>query len=116
MKARLPQGYQKQNTNMNSMIKQAQKMQEDMTKKQEELNERLFTAKSGGGMVEVTISGAKEVKKITINPEIVNPEDIEMLEDMVVAAVNEAIKTVEEVTSEEMGKITGTMHLPGMGL
>lgn len=114
MKARLPQGMGGGPGNMNSMIRQAQKMQDDMAKAQEELNAREFTAKAGGGMVEVTILGSKEVKAVKISPEAVDPEDVEMLEDLVTAAVNEAIRTVEETTAAEMQKITGGLNIPGM--
>ena len=114
MKARLPQGVGGGAQNMNSMIKQAQKMQEVMGEKQKELNEREFKATVGGGALEVVISGAREVKSVTMKPEIVDPSDIEMLQDLVVAAVNEALRVVEETTSEEMGKITGNIQLPGM--
>ena len=114
MKARLPQGMGGGPGNMNSMIRQAQKMQDDMATAQEELNAREFTAKAGGGMVEVTILGSKEVKAVKISPEAVDPEDVEMLEDLVTAAVNEAIRTVEETTAAEMQKITGGLNIPGM--
>lgn len=100
--------------NMNAMIRQAQKMQEDMKKKQEELEQMEFTTTAGGGMVEVTINGKKEVKSITLKPEIVDPEDIDMLQDLIVAAVNEAIRTVEDKSSTEMEKITGNLNIPGM--
>ena len=99
--------------NMN-MIKQAQKMQAELAKAQDEIKEMSFTGTSGGGMVEVTISGKKEVQSIVLKPEIVDPEDIEMLQDLIVAAVNEAIRTVEETTNAEMEKITGSLQIPGM--
>lgn len=114
MKARLPQGMGGGPKNMNAMIRQAQKMQEDMKKKQEELEQMEFTTTAGGGMVEVTINGKKEVKSITLKPEIVDPEDIDMLQDLIVAAVNEAIRTVEDKSSTEMEKITGNLNIPGM--
>lgn len=114
MKARLPQGMGGGPKNMNAMIRQAQKMQEDMKKKQEELEQMEFTTTAGGGMVEVTINGKKEVKSITFKPEIVDPEDIDMLQDLIVAAVNEAIRTVEDKSSTEMEKITGNLNIPGM--
>lgn len=114
MKARLPQGMGGGPQNMNAMIRQAQKMQEDMKKKQEELEQMVFTTTSGGGMVEVVITGKKEIKSISLKPEIVDPEDIEMLQDLMVAAVNEAIRTVEEKSSAEMEKITGSLNVPGM--
>ncbi len=114
MKARLPQGFGGGAQNMNAMIKQAQKMQETMSEKQEELNQQEFNATVGGGAVEVVMTGAKELKSITLKPEVVDPEDIEMLQDLVVAAVNEVLRTVEQTTTEEMEKITGGMQIPGM--
>ena len=95
MKARLPKGMGGgAPNNMNAMIRQAQKIQEDMRKKQEELAEMDFKTTAGGGMVEVTISGKKELKELILKPEVVNPDDIEMLQDLIMAAVNEAIRTV----------------------
>jgi DNA-binding YbaB/EbfC family protein len=114
MKARLPQGYGGGAQNMNAMIRQAQKMQEQMEEKKAELAGREFTASAGGGMVEVTVSGAKEVKSIRIKPEVVDPEDIEMLQDLVAAAVNEAYRTAEEASDTEMEAITGSLNVPGM--
>ena len=114
MRARLPQGMGGGPQNMNQMIKQAQKMQEEMKAKQEELEQQEFKTTSGGGMVEVTITGKKEIKEIFIKPEIVNPEDIEMLQDMVMAAVNEAIRKVEDISNNEMEKITGALNIPGV--
>jgi len=114
MKARLPQGYGGGPQNMNAMIKQAQKVQENMAEKQQELNEREFKATVGGGMVEVTMTGAREMKHILLKPEVVDPEDIDMLQDLVVAAVNEVLGNIEETTNKEMEKITGGMNVPGM--
>lgn len=114
MKARLPQGYGGGPSNMQSMIRKAQKMQEDMEKKQEELGEREFSASAGGGAVEVKISGKKELRSLKLSPEVVDPEDIEMLEDLIMAAVNEAIRTVEDVTAKEMDAITNGLNIPGM--
>lgn len=114
MKARLPQGMGGGPQNMNSMIRQAQKMQEDMAVLQEELNLREYEIKAGGGMVAVLINGNKEVKNISIDPQIVDPEDIETLQDILVAAVNEAIKKVEETNSAEMEKVTGKLNMPGL--
>lgn len=114
MRARLPQGMGGNPQNMNAMIKQAQKMQEEMKQKQEELEQLDFTATAGGGMVEVVISGKKEIKSLSIKPEIVNPDDIEMLQDLVVAAVNEAIRKVEDTSNAEMEKITGSLNIPGV--
>ena len=85
-----------------------------MKPKQEELEQQEFKTTSGGGMVEVTITGKKEIKDISIKPEIVNPEDIEMLQDMIMAAVNEAIRKVEDISNSEMEKITGALNIPGV--
>ena len=99
--------------NMN-MIKQAQKMQQDMLKMQEELKNRTVEATAGGGAVTVVVTGRKTVEKVTIAPSAVDPEDVEMLEDLVTTAINEAMRKVDEMTEKEMGKITGGMKLPGM--
>ena len=114
MKVRIPQGMGGGPQNMQSMLKQAQKMQEDMAAKQAELEECEYDISAGGGVVNVKINGKKEFLAVKLAPEIVDPDDIETLEDLVVAAVNEAVKKVESVTSEEMQKITGSMGLPGM--
>ena len=113
MKARIPQGMGGGPQNMNAMLKQAQKMQEDMAALQEELDGREYDVKAGGGMVEVKINGKREVLSVSIKPEIVDPDDIETLSDILVAAVNEAIKRVDDTNSAEMSKITGNM---GMGM
>jgi len=114
MKVRIPKGMGGGPTDMQSMIKQAQKMQEDMAAKQAELEEQEYETSAGGGVVTVKINGRREILSVKIDPEVVDPDDVETLEDLVVAAVNEAIKTVESVSSEEMQKITGGMGLPGM--
>lgn len=93
--------------NMNNLLKQAQRMQKQMEEQQKELEEKEFTASAGGGAVEVIISGKKEIKKVTLQPEVVDPDDIEMLEDLIMAATNEAIRQVEEYSQESMAKITG---------
>ena len=98
---RMPGGF-----NMNALMKQAQKMQEDMKKLQDELAVREFTASAGGGAVEVTVC-SKQLKKLEISPEVIDPDDSEMLCDLVMAAVNEAMNQCEEVTAKEMEKITG---------
>lgn len=98
--------------NMNAMLRQAQKMQEDMAALQEELDAREYTVSAGGGMVTVNINGKKEIQNIDIKPEIVDPDDIETLSDILTAAVNEAIKRVEETNAAEMQKITGAV--PGL--
>ena len=113
MKARLPQGYGGSN-NMNQMLKQAQKMQQDAAQLQEELEQREYTATSGG-MVEATVTGKHLLKSIAIQPEAVDPDDVEMLQDMIVAAVNAAVEKAIDTANEEMEKITGGMNLPGMG-
>jgi DNA-binding YbaB/EbfC family protein len=115
MKARLPQGMGGgAPNNMNAMIRQAQKMQEEMKAKQEELAGMEFTGTAGGGAVEVVISGKKEITKLSIKPEVVDPEDIEMLQDLIIAVVNETYRKVEDLTNEEMEKITGGLNVPGM--
>ena len=114
MKVRLPQGMGGGPSNMQAMLKQAQKMQEDMAAMQAELEEREYEVSVGGGVVGVKINGKKEILSVKIDPEVVDPDDVETLEDLIVAAVNEAIKKVEAVSGEEMQKITGSMSIPGM--
>lgn len=114
MKVRLPQGMGGGPSNMQSMIKQAQKMQEDMAAMQAELEEREYEVAAGGGVVNVKINGKKEILSVKIEPEVVDPDDVETLEDLITAAVNEAIKKVESASCEEMQKITGGMNIPGM--
>ncbi len=113
MKVRLP-GMGGGPANMQSMLKQAQKMQEDMARVQAELEEREYDVAAGGGVINVKINGKKEVLSVKIDPEVIDPDDAETLEDLIVAAVNEAIKKVESDSAEEMQKITGGMGLPGM--
>jgi hypothetical protein len=100
--------------NMGAMMKQVQKMQADMARMQEELKERTVEATAGGGAIRVVVSGAKEIKEIKINPEVVDPEDVEMLEDLMLACINEALRKAEEMVGKEMGKITGGMNIPGL--
>ena len=116
MKVRLPEGMKGGPQNMQGMIKQAQKMQDDMAELQEELDAREYEVSAGGGMVTIKINGKKEVQSIDIQPEIVDPDDIETLSDILTAAVNEAIRTVEDTNNHEMEKITGGLGLgvPGM--
>ena len=114
MKVRLPQGMGGGPSNMQNMLKQAQKMQEDMARTQAELEEREYEVAAGGGVINVKINGKKEVLSVKIAPEVVDPDDIETLEDLIVAAVNEAIKKAEADSATEMQKITGGMSLPGM--
>ncbi len=114
MKARLPKGMGGGPQNMNAMIRQAQKMQEDMANLQAELDEKEYEVSVGGGVITVKITGTKEIKNIDLKPEIVDPDDIETLSDLLVAAVNEAIKKVEDTNATEMQKITGDLGVPGL--
>lgn len=100
--------------NMGKMMKQVQKMQADMAKLQEELVNKTVEASSGGGMIKVVANGKQELLSIQINPEAVDPEDVEMLQDMILAAVNEALRQSQEMVAKEMGKITGGMNIPGL--
>jgi DNA-binding YbaB/EbfC family protein len=99
---------------LGQMMKQAQKMQAQILKIQEEMAERTVEASSGGGMVSVTANGKQEVLSVRIEREVVDPEDVEMLQDLVVAAVNEALKKAQEMVAEEMAKVTGGLQLPGL--
>ncbi len=114
MKARLPQGMGGGPQNMQSMIRQAQKMQEDMEALQAQLDEREYEVNAGGGVVTVKINGKKEILSIDLKPEIVDPDDIETLSDVLVAAVNEAISKVEETNQNELSKLTGNINMPGL--
>jgi nucleoid-associated protein EbfC len=100
--------------NMQNMMKQMQKMQKKMSEAQEELGEEKIEGSAGGGMVTVIVSGHKEVIEVKINEEVVDPEDIDMLQDLVLAATNEALKKVDELTNQTMGQFTKGMNLPGM--
>jgi len=100
--------------NMGNMMKQVQKMQADMARMQEELKEKTVEATAGGGAIRVVASGAKEIKEIKIKPEVIDPEDVEMLEDLMLACVNEALRKADEMVMKEMSKITGGMSLPGL--
>ena len=99
--------------NMNALMKQAQKMQADMQKKQAELEQREYTATAGGGAVSATVMN-KQLKNLTINPEVVDPEDAEMLADLVMAAVNEAGRNAAKDSEQKMGAVTGGMNIPGL--
>ncbi|MBS3902463.1 MAG: YbaB/EbfC family nucleoid-associated protein [Dethiobacter sp.] len=100
------------NGNMGNMMKQIQKMQKEMLKMQEELQQRTVVASSGGGMIRVEVSGKKELVSLTIDPEAIDPADLEMLQDMITAAVNEGLRKVEEMMTAEMQKLTGGLNLP----
>ena len=100
--------------NQAAMMKQVQKMQQEMMRAQQELEERKIEATSGGGAVTVKISGKKELTGITISPEVVDPDDIDMLQDLIIAAVNEAMRKADEESSREMSKLTGGLNIPGL--
>lgn len=109
MKVRLPSG-----PSRNDMLKQVQQMQDDMANLQADLDEREYTATSGGGMISVTVNGKHEIKELKINPDAIDPEEPEMLEDLITVAINEAIATATKTSEEEMGAITGGLNIPGM--
>ena len=100
--------------NINQLMKEAKKMQSDMEKSQEELTQKEFDCSVGGGAVEVVVTGDKKIKTIKIKQEVVDPDDVEMLEDLVLSAINEALKKADEETSSKMGKLTGGLNIPGM--
>ena len=110
MNVRLPKN------NMGDMLKQAQQMQQDMAAKKEELESAVYEVSAGGGAVKVTINGKREIQNLEIDPDLIDPDDPETLQDIIVAAVNEAIRKVDETEAEEMAKITGPMSALGMGL
>jgi DNA-binding YbaB/EbfC family protein len=112
MKARLPEGYGKQS--QKQMLDRLNRMQADMEAKQNELHEKQYSAKAGGGMVEAVVSGERRVLSVTIDPEVCDPEDTEMLGDLVAAAVNAALEAANADYESEMGKITGGMDLGGL--
>lgn len=100
--------------NINNMLKQAQKMQKQMEQMQAELEEKTVEATSGGGAVTVVVSGKKEVKSIKISPDAIDLDDVEMLEDLILVAVNDALSKADEMMASEMGKITGGLNIPGL--
>ena len=99
--------------NMN-MIKQAQKMQQDMMRLQQELQEKEYQAAAGGGVVSATVNGRHELKALVIDPEAVDPEDVDLLQDMVLAAVNEALRGMSDVSAQRLNSVTGGMNIPGL--
>ncbi len=111
-KSRIPMGMG--GANMNNMIKQAQKMQQNMLKMQEEIEKEEFEASAGGGVVTVTMSGKRELTSVTIKPEAVDPDDVEMLQDLVLTAVNDVLGKVDEANNAKMSSITGGLNIPGM--
>lgn len=100
--------------NMGNMMKQVQKMQAQMQKAQEDIENMEFTASAGGGAITVKVNGKKEMLSIDIDEDVVDPDDVEMLQDLIIAAVNEAMRTADETMSKEMGKLTGGMNIPGL--
>lgn len=102
------------NKNVSNVIKQAQKMQEEMEKIQSELETKEVSASAGGGMIDVTVNGKKEIVSIKIKPDVVDPDDVETLEDLVMVAVNDAIKKADDMMAEGMSAITGGMNIPGL--
>ncbi len=114
MKARLPQGMGKGPSGQKDMLRQVQKMQQDMETMQEELNAREYEISAGGGVCKIVINGKKEVLSPELKPETVDPEDLETLQDILVAGINEAIKRVEDTANSEMQKLTGGLNLPGI--
>lgn len=100
--------------NMNQMMKQVKKMQEQMLKAQEELGDKVIEGSSGGGVVTVQVNGHKKLLSIQIKPEAVDPEDVEMLQDLVITAVNDALTHAEDLANNDMGKFTGGMKIPGL--
>ena len=100
--------------NIQQLMQQAQRMQQQMAQKQAELAEKTVTAQSGGGMVTATVNGAHELLELSIDPDVIDPEDKEILEDMVVAAVNQAMQQAEEMAQQELGKLAGGMNIPGL--
>lgn len=113
MKARLPKEYQNATPNMNAMVKKAQKMQDDIEQVQEELAQKEFTKQVGGGALELVMTGDKQLKSVTLKPEVVDPEDIEMLQDLIISGVNEILKEVDDYGAAEMEKVTGGVSFPG---
>ena len=114
MKSRVPKQFQGGGQDMNSMIHQARKMQDQITALQEDIEQRTFNASAGGGAVSITLTGKKTLQSIELKKEVVDPEDIEMLQDLIISAVNEAVNNIEETTETEMSKITGGVALPGL--
>ena len=100
--------------NMNNMIKQAQKMQQEMLRAQQEIEEKEIEASSGGGAVSVKISGKKELLELNISPEVIDPDDKEMLQDLIIAAVNEGMRKADEISAQQMSRLTGGMNIPGL--
>jgi len=113
----MPKGFQGMpggGMNMQAMMKQAQKMQKQMAEMQEDLPNKTLEVSAGGGAIKVTINGEKQITDLVISPDVVDPDDVEMLQDLVISAVNEAIRQMDEAVSASMSKLTGGMSLPGL--
>ena len=113
MKSRLPAEYQNSGANMNQMVRKAQKMQEDIARIQDELEAKEFTKQVGGGALELVMTGDKKLRSVTLKPEVVDPDDIEMLQDLIISGVNEILTEVDEYGAAEMEKVTGGVSFPG---
>lgn len=114
MKSRLPKEYQNSNASVNQMVKKAQQMQESITKIQEELEAKEFKKQVGGGALELVMTGDKKLRSVTLKPEVVDKEDIEMLQDLIISGVNEIIQDIEDYSTAEMEKATGGVSIPGL--
>lgn len=115
MKSRLPKEYQNAGaSNMNQMVRKAQKMQEDITRVQGELEQKEFTKTVGGGALELVMTGDKKLKSVKLSPDAVNPDDVEMLEDLIISGVNEILQEIEDYSAAEMEKVTGGVSMPGL--
>ena len=114
MRSRIPKQFQGGGQDMNSMIHQAKKMQDQIAALQEDIESRTFSASAGGGAVNVVVTGKKTVQSIELKPEVVTPDDIEMLQDLVIGAVNECLREIETKTNAEMERITGGLNVPGV--
>jgi len=111
-KAKKPQGFG--GGNMQKQLQQVQALQAEMERKQAELEEQEVETTAGGGAVKVTVSGKKEITKLEISKDVVDPDDVEMLQDLIIVAVNEGIRQVEEISNQEMSKLTGGLNIPGL--
>ncbi|MDO5755412.1 MAG: YbaB/EbfC family nucleoid-associated protein [Tissierellia bacterium] len=100
--------------NMNNMMKQMQKMQRELEKSQQEMEERIFTASAGGGSIEIKANGKNEILEVKIDPDVVDSEDMEMLEDLILVAVNDVLNKIEDENQKQVGKLTGGMNIPGL--
>lgn len=114
MKSRLPKEYQNSNASMNQMVKKAQQMQENITRIQEELEAKEFTKQVGGGALELVMTGDKKLKSVKLQPDVVDKDDIEMLEDLIISGVNEILQEIEDYSTAEMEKATGGVTIPGL--